>query len=81
MCTNVGSDIPLQFSEVWHFLFLPSKAASEAVGVGIDREYPNPVAAVRCANVVRSNNIPYRIIPDFGKVSEDGGKSSSNKHR
>jgi hypothetical protein len=40
---------------------------------------PDSVAAVRSANVVRSHNSPARIIPHFGKVTEDHGKSSLNK--
>jgi hypothetical protein len=31
------------------------------------------------ANVARSHNSPFRIIPHFGKVTEDHGKSSLNK--
>ncbi len=51
-------------------------AASFAVGVGQD---PAPVPLVRSANVVRSHNSPARIIPHFGKVTEDHSKSSLNK--
>ena len=29
---------------------------------------------------MRSHNTPFRIIPHFGKVTEDDGKSSSHKH-
>jgi hypothetical protein len=34
---------------------------------------------VGSANVVRSHNSPARIIPHFGKVTKDHGKSSLNK--
>ena len=33
------------------------------------------------SGVVRSHNSPPRIIPHFGKVTEDHGKSSGNKQR
>jgi hypothetical protein len=52
--------------------------ASNAVGVGHD---PAPIPPVRGSGVMRSHNTPARIIPHFGKVTEDHGKSSGNKQR
>jgi hypothetical protein len=40
---------------------------------------PAPVPLVGSANVVRSHNSPASIIPHFGKITEDHGKSSLNK--
>jgi hypothetical protein len=57
-------------------VILALDAASFAVGVGQD---PAPVPLVGSTDVVRSHNSPARIIPHFGKVTEDHGKSSLNK--
>jgi hypothetical protein len=53
-----------------------SSVVFPALGVGHN---PTPVPLVGSANVVRSHNSPSRIIPHFGKVTEDHGKSSLNK--
>jgi hypothetical protein len=45
---------------------------------GVAQE-PDAVPLVGSADVVRSHNSPARIIPHFGKVTENHGKSSLNK--
>jgi hypothetical protein len=44
------------------------------------RHNPDAVALVRCANVGSSHNIPFRVIPETGKVSNDSPDSSMNEH-
>lgn len=56
-----------------------------AVGVGhifgVGSHDPESIPLVGCSDVVRSQHTPPRIIPQRGKVTEDSGKSSVNKHR
>jgi hypothetical protein len=40
------------------------------------REYPDALPAMRCANVGRSHHIPFRIVPERGKVAKDDPKPS-----
>jgi hypothetical protein len=47
--------------------------------VGVGSNHPDPVAPVRSPNVLRSQHHPSRIVPERGKVTEDDGKSSTNK--
>jgi hypothetical protein len=42
---------------------------------------PDPIPLVRRTGVDCSQHTPLRIIPHFGKITEDSGKSSSHKHR
>jgi hypothetical protein len=58
---------------------LPELFASPAVGVGTDE--PDSVALVGGSDVVRSQHTPSCVIPHLGKMTEDSGKSSSNKQR
>lgn len=44
--------------------------------MGVGREDPDAFSNVRRSDVVRSHNHPFRIVPCFGKVTEDSGKSS-----
>jgi len=37
------------------------------------------LSAMRCADITRSYTHPFRIVPDFGKFSENGSNSISNK--
>jgi len=60
------------------FLLLLPPSNPVVLGVG---QNPNPVPLVRSPGVVRSHNTPARIIPQRGKVTEDDGKTSLNKHR
>jgi hypothetical protein len=55
--------------------------ALQAVGVGIMCKYPDAFPDVRGSHVVRSQHKPFRIVPDFGKITEDSGKSSAHKQR
>jgi len=55
-----------------------STTASNFGGVG---QYPDSLATVGSPCVVSSQHTPSSIIPQRGKVTEDHGKSSSNKHR
>jgi hypothetical protein len=48
-----------------------------ASGVGSNDPYTVPL--VGSADVSRSEHAPSRIIPHRGKVTEDSGKSSTNK--
>jgi hypothetical protein len=56
----------------------PRFSASFARGVGHN---PDTFPDVGSANVNRSDNAPSRIIPHRGKITEDAGKSASNKQR
>ena len=47
------------------------------VGVGHN---PDTVALMEGPEVCRANNAPLRVIPHFGKVTKDHGKSSTHKH-
>jgi len=59
------------------FLDIPGVSfQSRADGVA---HQPQSFAMVGKAGVIRSHNSPARIIPHFGKVTEDHGKSSLNK--
>jgi hypothetical protein len=49
--------------------------------VGVPTQQPNPVALVWCPSVMCAHNSPPRIKPQRGKITEDHGKSSLNKHR
>ncbi|GLV06649.1 hypothetical protein Amuc02_23560 [Akkermansia muciniphila] len=55
--------------------------ALQAVGVGIMCKYPDALSDVRGSHIVSSQHKPFRIVPDFGKITEDSGKSSSHKQR
>jgi len=57
----------------------PLLLASPAVGVGQVGENPNALAAMRRANVGRSQHSPFRIIPERGKVAEHAVESSSSE--
>ena len=59
-------------------LALRFRPPSLAVGVG--SQNPNSISLVWGAGVMRSKHAPLRIIPQRGKVTEDHGKASSNKH-
>jgi hypothetical protein len=50
-------------------------------GVGQRRQDPDPVSLVGRSDMVSSQHSPPRIIPHFGKVTEDHGKTSSHKQR
>ena len=55
-----------------------------ATGVGhrltrVFSDEPDSVPLMRGAEVSRSDNTPPRVIPHFGKVTENHGKSSSHK--
>ena len=60
---------------------LPSDASGVRKRIRAARENPNPVSPVARADVSRSQHLPFRIIPERGKITEDSGKTSSNKHR
>jgi hypothetical protein len=47
--------------------------------LGVGSKEPEAFAAVRKSGGVRSHNTPSRIIPHFGKITEDHGKTSLNK--
>jgi hypothetical protein len=47
---------------------------------GVGTENPNTLSLVRRANVGSGETTPSRVIPHFGKVTEDSGKASSHKH-
>jgi hypothetical protein len=49
--------------------------------VGVPTQHPDSVSFVGRSGMVRSHNSPPRIKPQRGKVTEDHGKSSGNKHR
>jgi len=51
---------------------------STVVGVGNN---PDAIPLMGRPDVGGSHNTPSRVIPQFGKVTEDHGKSSSNKER
>ena len=84
-----GSGPPVDAVGVGHMGFLTSSAKTfppfpfgllpglPARGVG---QNPDPLSTVWGAGVVCSHNTPSRIIPHLGKVTEDSGKSSVNKH-
>jgi len=72
ICTAIDSGIP----PCAYFVVL--RPVSEATSVGHN---PASVPLVRRAGVMRSHNSPPHIIPHFGKVTEDHGKSSGNKQR
>jgi hypothetical protein len=58
----------------------PGPFVSLVRGVGSrPREDEDPLAAVRGANVRRSNTSPFRIEPRRGKVGEDSCKSATNE--
>jgi hypothetical protein len=55
-----------------------------ATGVGhllvcVFCDEPDPISLVWGSEVSRSHNTPPRVIPHFGKVTENHGKSSSHK--
>jgi hypothetical protein len=50
----------------------------DAVGVA---KYPDSVALMGRSAVRRRYTTPSTIVPHFGKVTEDHGKTSSNKQR
>ena len=51
-----------------------------ALGVGYSfREYEEPFTAVRRADLLRSEQIPFRIVPAFGQVAEDTVESSRSE--
>jgi hypothetical protein len=55
-----------------------------ATGVGHRRrgvfcDEPDSIPLMRGSEVSRSDNTPSRVIPHFGKVTEDDGKTSSHK--
>lgn len=58
-------------------LWPPVCSESSARGVG---QNPDAFPVVGRAAVVCSQHCPSSIIPERGKVTEDGGKSSMNKH-
>jgi len=41
---------------------------------------PDPIPLVRCADVVRAQNSPFRSEPHLGQVSEYGSESPSSKN-
>ena len=52
-----------------------------SLAVGVGSHDPESVPLVWRSDVVRSQHTPPRIIPQRGKVTEDSGKPSVNKHR
>jgi hypothetical protein len=57
----------------------PLLLASPAVGVGQVGENPNALAAMRRANVGRSQHSPFRIIPERGQIGEHTVESSMSE--
>jgi hypothetical protein len=53
----------------------------ESLAVGVGSDNPDAVTLMRGTDVSRSKHTPLRIIPHRGKVTEDSGKSSTNKQR
>jgi hypothetical protein len=53
----------------------PFPVSGCVVGVGSDED-PRP--SVRCADVGRSYNVPLRVIPEAGKVANDGIEAEGN---
>ena len=48
----------------------------EARGVG---QEPEALSLVRCANLGRAEQAPFRIEPELGKITEDKRQTSPNK--
>jgi hypothetical protein len=91
--TNVSGFSPLPVSDALGVCHIPTAIdngvppcayfvvllqVSDATQVGHN---PDPLASVRGANIVCSQHTPPRIVPHFGKVTEDSGKTSGNKER
>jgi len=77
MTVGVGSNVTMVFSGKEFLLNCEGPAVfapSCAVGVGKNEQPFTPMAG---ANIGRSKSSPFRIPPDFGKVSEDIGKAQS----
>jgi hypothetical protein len=55
----------------------PSLGGKSSIVVGVDSNDKDALSAVGSANIGRSISSPFRIPPDFGKVSEDIGKAQS----
>jgi hypothetical protein len=70
--------LPLSISRIVPSMLLDPLLPSVARGVGHN---PDTFPDVGSANVNRSDNPPSRIIPHRGKITEDSGKSTSNKQR
>jgi len=49
--------------------------------VSVGSNKPQSFALVVRADVISAQNLPPRIIPERGKVTEDSGQTSGNKHR
>jgi len=43
------------------------------------RKDPHAVAMMRCTHVARSETVPLRIVPEYGKISEDSAKPASSE--
>jgi hypothetical protein len=50
--------------------------AEQLLGVGQFGTNPDSLSFMRCSDMVRSQHSPFCIIPHFGKITEDSGKSS-----
>jgi hypothetical protein len=77
-----GFDLPGRacVASLWSASALFGGILSIVVGVAQLSDDPDSVSLVRGGDVMRSHNTPLRVIPHFGKISEDGSKSSSHKH-
>jgi hypothetical protein len=83
MAVGVGQRIGVfticaRLTPVMFSVIVPPRVPSVADGVAHN---PASLAAVRCANVMRSKHTPLRIKPHCGKITEDSGKSSPHKQR
>jgi hypothetical protein len=83
LVVGVGNLTTASVSEVPAWAFDPGRLrepldfASPAVGVGQD---PNPLPAVRGAEIVRSQHAPLRIEPQRGQVSKYSSKPTRSEH-